>query len=81
MKWRELCQLVSQMGLVTRLIKMDALEVCERIGVTVHGVLVDQLSPAKESRGKAGAKYFEGKLTDWKKILRSVTFELKLLSD
>ena len=65
------------MGLVTRLIKMDALKVCERIGVTVHGVLVDQLSPAKESHGK----YFEGKLTDWKKILRSFTFELKLLSD
>ena len=36
-------------------------------------VLVDQLSLAKEYSGKAGAKYFEGKLC--------VTFEPKLLSD
>ena len=57
------------------LIEMDTLEVCERMGATVHGVLVDQLSPAKESSCKAGAKYVEGKLGDWKKTLRSVTFK------
>ena len=46
-----------------------------------HGALVDQLPPVKESHGKAGAKYFEERLSDWKKTLRSVTFKPKLLSD
>ena len=61
--------------------EMDVSEVCEAKGATVHGVLVGHLSPVKESHGKAGVKYFKGKLSDGKKTLRIVSFEPKLLGD
>ena len=51
---------------------MDVSEVCKAKGATVHGVLVGHWSPVKESHGKPGVKYFEGKLNDGKKTLRIV---------
>ena len=60
---------------------MDISEVCESQGATVHGVVVGELSPVKDSRGKAGVQYFEGQLSDGKKTVRMVSFELKLRSD
>ena len=61
--WRELLIATQthppRKGLGTRLLKMHVSEVG-----AVLGVLVDQLSPVKESRGKADAKYFKGRLSD-----------------
>ena len=54
---------------------------CESQGATVHGVVVGELSPVKDSRGKAGVRYFEGQLSDGKKTVRMVSFEPKLRSD
>ena len=60
---------------------MDISEVCESQGATVHGMVVGELSPVKDSRGKAGVRYFEGQLSDGKKTVRMVSFEPKLRSD
>ena len=61
--------------------EMNMSKVDERIDGNncTHGEFVDHLSPAKESHCKDGVKYLEKKLSDWKKTLRSVTFEPKLL--
>ena len=61
--------------------RIDISEVCESQGATVHGVVVGELSPVKDSRGKAGLPYFEGQLSDGKKTVRMVSFEPKLRSD
>ena len=39
---------------------MDISEVCESQGATVHGMVVGELSPVKDSRGKAGVRYLKG---------------------
>ena len=57
--------------------EMKVSEVCETKGVTVHQVIVGELSPVKESRGKVGVKYFEGQLSDGKKTVM-VSFEPNL---
>ena len=49
---------------------MDIWEVCESQGTTVHGMVVGELSPVKDSRGKAGVRYFEGQLSDGKKTVQ-----------
>ena len=46
---------------------------------TVHGVLVGQVSPIKTSRRRGDVKYFEGQLSDGKK-LRLVSFKPSLHS-
>lgn len=61
--------------------QMDVSEVSETKGATVYGVLVGELSPIKDSRGKAGVRYFEGKLSDGKKTIRMVSFAPNLRGD
>jgi len=45
---------------------------------TVHGVLVDQVSPLKTSKKRSDVKYFDSAFSDGKKTLRMVSFEPKL---
>ena len=61
--------------------EMDVSEVCEAKGATVHGMLIGELSPVKESRSTVGVRYFEGQFSDGKKTVRIVSFEPKLRSD
>ena len=44
--------------------EMDVSEVCEAKGATVHGLLIGELSPVKESRSTVGVRYFEGQFSD-----------------
>lgn len=46
--------------------------------VTVHGVVVGQVSPLKTSKTKSGVKYFDGSFSEGKKTLRMISFEPKL---
>ena len=46
--------------------------------VTVHGVVVGQVSPLKTSKTKSGIRYFDGSFTDGKKTLRMISFDPKL---
>ena len=46
--------------------------------VTVHGVVVGQVSPLKTSKTKSSVRYFDGSFTDGKKTLRMISFEPKL---
>ena len=46
--------------------------------VTVHGLVVGQVSPLKTSKSNSGVKYFNGSFTDGKKTLRMVSFDPKL---
>ena len=46
--------------------------------VTVHGVVVGEVSPVKTSKTKSGVKYFDGTFTDGKKALRMISFDPKL---
>ena len=47
--------------------------------VTIHSV-VTKLSPVKCGKKNAKIKYFDGKLTDGKKTMRMVSFQLQLRS-
>ena len=47
--------------------------------MTIHGV-VTELSPVKCSKNNAKIKYFAGNLTDGKKTMRMVSFQLQLRS-
>ena len=49
--------------------------------VTVHGLVVGQVSPIKTSEKNNATKYFEGKLTDRKKVVQLISFESKLKTD
>ena len=57
---------------------IDVSEVYESKGVTVHSVLVGELSSVKNSHSKAGLLFFEGQLSDGKKTIRMVSFKPKL---
>ena len=57
--------------------EIDVSEVCESKGATVHGVLVGELSPVKNSCSKEGVRLFEGS----KKTVQMVSFEPKLRGD
>ena len=46
--------------------------------VTVHGMVVGQVSPLKTSRSNSSMKYFNGSFTDVKKTLRIISFDPKL---
>ncbi len=47
-------------------------------GRNFHGVVVGDVSPVKESRRKAGVKYFDAMVSDKKKLCVMVSFEPKL---
>jgi hypothetical protein len=53
---------------------MDISELCESKGTNVHGIVVGELSPVKESHNKAGVHYFDGQLSNGKKTARIVSF-------
>ena len=60
-------------------IVMDVSELKENSSaVTVHGVLVGEVSPVKTSKKGTDVKYFEGALSDGKKSVRVVSFDPKL---
>ena len=46
--------------------------------VTVHGVVVGQVSPLKTSKTKSGVRYFDGSFSDGTKMLRMISFDPKL---
>ena len=46
--------------------------------VTVHGMVVGQVSPLKTSKSKSGVRYFGGSFTDGKKTFRIISFNPKL---
>lgn len=47
----------------------------------VHGVVVGEVSPVKESKKNSTCKYFQGQLSDGKKTVRMISFEPKLRQD
>lgn len=47
----------------------------------IHGVIVGDVSPVKQSRKGTGVRFFEGNLSDGKEVVRMVSFEPKLHSD
>ena len=58
--------------------ELDISELFESKGMTVHGIVVGDLSPIKESRNKANVRYFDGQSCDGKKTAWLVSFEPKL---
>ena len=44
---------------------------------TIHGMVVGSLSPVQTSK-RSSVKYFEGNLSDGKKVTRLISFEPKL---
>lgn len=46
--------------------------------ITLHGVVVGQVSPLKSSKTKNRVRYFDGSFSDGKKTLRMISFDPKM---
>ena len=46
--------------------------------ITLHDVVVGQVSPLKSSKTKSGVRYFDGSFTDGKKTLQMISFDPKM---
>lgn len=58
--------------------EMEISEMIPSKAATIHGVVVGNLSPVKTSRKRADVQFFEGNLTDGKKVARLISFEPNL---
>ena len=57
---------------------VDISEMSTSMFANVHGLVVGDLSPIKCSRKRSDVEYFEGSLSDGKKVVRMVSFKPKL---
>ena len=60
---------------------MEVSEMHQSSTATVHGMVVGELSPIKTSRKRSSVKYFEGNISDGRKVARMISFEPSLRSE